>query len=265
MISIKKISIFALVLLLVGAIGSILTYGTLPKPSSVSEEKVINEQNITSIQVDTDNVGVEIIPTKDQVTKIELSGMGSTGTRQSFSANVNGTTLSIKVTEENINFFSFNLGPLKLKVYLPEKQYSSLQINSQNGSIQAQQMNILDVRAKTNNGRIELKNMISTTVNVESENGKISLDYVEGKIKGKTTNGQIAVQTKDLDRMMELNTENGAISIRTGKEPTNVKFDARVQNGHINILDQYNSNAVIGKGENIITLTTKNGAITVSK
>lgn len=267
MSSIKKISIIALVLLLIGVAGSLFTYRNANKLVQVSEEKLINDQNITQVQVETDNVGVEIVPTKDKVTKIELSGKRSTETKQIFSANVNGTTLSIKLKDERLKFFSldFLATSLTLKVYLPEKQYASLLIDSQNGLIQAQQMNITDVKATTNNGRIELKNIVSSTVYVESSNGKISLEHVDGKLTGKTNNGKISIISKDLDRPMQLDTNNGSISVQTEKEPTNTTFNVHVDNGHINILDKYNSNAVIGKGENVISLITNNGAITVSK
>lgn len=267
MSSIKKISMIALVLLLVGAAGSLLTFRSANKEVSVSEEKVIDNKNITAIQLETGNAHVEVAPTKDTTTKIQLSGKGTTETKQIFTANVEGTTLFIKLKEQQLKIFDFfpRSESLTLKVSLPEKQYASMQIDNNNGAVQIQQLNIKDVKAKTDNGSIELKNIPSTIVNIESDNGKLSLDHVDGTINGQTNNGKISVVTKQLNRPMQLTSDNGNIIIRTEEEPTNVTFNVRVDNGHINILDKYTGNAVIGKGDNLIKLATDNGEITVTK
>ena len=266
---IKKISIIALVLLLVGIVGSLLTFRSVNVLEPVSEEQVINNQNITAIEVETQNSTVEIVPTKDADIKIELTGKTTGDSKQDLSAEINGTTLNIKLKDQRQKFFNLNFNNFSesftLKVYLPEKEYASLKVNSSNGRIQLEQLKVKDLFAESDNGRIELKNITSTNVNVKTDNGRITLDYVDGKIKGKSSNGRISVLTKDLDRPMELNTDNGRIEIQTEKEPTNTTFDVDTDNGSIDILDKYDENAVIGKGENLIRLSTSNGRISITK
>lgn len=266
---IKKISIIALVLLLAGIVGSLLTFRSVNVLEPVSEEKVINNQNITAIDVDTDNSDVEIVPTKKSQTKIEVSGKTTGDYKHELTAEVEGTILNIKLKDQRQKFFYFNFNAFaesfRLKIYLPEKEYASLKINSSNGRIHLEQLKVKDLFAESNNGRIELKKIASTSVNVKTDNGRITLDYVDGKIKGKSSNGRISVLTKDLDRPIELDTDNGRIEIQTEKEPTNTTFDVDTDNGSIDILDKYNGNAVIGNGENLIRLSTNNGSISVTK
>lgn len=248
MINIKRLSIIASLFILIGGIGSLLTYRSANKQIQVADTKIFNDQNVSSMQIETDNGGIEIVPTKESAIKVEVSGIRKTDQAPSFSADVKGTTLFIKLNNQNQKWVSidFSFEPLTLKVYLPEKKYEF-------------------VKVKTNNGSIKLNHILATLVNVESDNGGILLDHVDGKLSGKTLNGAITVMTKDLDRPVELSSDNGSLTIQTEKEPTNATFNAHSDNGHIELFHQNDPNRVMGKGENQIRLTTKNGAITVTK
>ncbi|MBP0724986.1 DUF4097 family beta strand repeat protein [Bacillus sp. RG28] len=267
MVNIKKVSIIALFLLIVGTVGSLLTFRTANKTESVSIEKVIDNQNITSVQLESDNAEVKIIPTNDTVAKVTLSGRGKSDTKQSLSAKVNGNTLSIKQGYQQFKFYTFDFVSTKLtlKVFLPEKQYNSIKIYNDNGLVELNNMKINRLTASTDNGRVKIKNITSISTYVESNNGQISLDHVDGKIKGITDNGKISLITKELNHKLNFESNNGSILIQTEKEPTNVTFNTHTDNGSINILGKYNGNAVIGNGDNLIELSTDNGSITVTK
>lgn len=58
---IKKISLLALVLLLVGIVGSLLTFRPVLRQEAKSEEKVVHEE-FSRIKIATDNTRVEILP-----------------------------------------------------------------------------------------------------------------------------------------------------------------------------------------------------------
>ncbi|MFT8322288.1 MAG: DUF4097 family beta strand repeat-containing protein [Bacillus sp. (in: firmicutes)] len=267
MINRKKISIAAAILIVIGAVGSLFTFHLMDKSVSIAEEKTFDNNNITAIKVDADNASVKIVPTKESVTKVELSGRGSKDTKKIFSANIVGNTLAVKWKDERIKFINFDFvsESLTLKIYLPEKQYKSVEIDNDNGYVQLTDLKIDSLEAETNNGRVEIRNISSSNVAVESDNGRIMLDNVSGKIKATTNNGEISIKTVDLDRPMHLETDNGSIEVETEKEPSNVTFDVYVDNGSINIFDKYKGNAVIGNGDNLIKLKTNNGRITVVK
>ncbi|WP_066073887.1 DUF4097 family beta strand repeat-containing protein [Neobacillus soli] len=267
MTKIKIIAVAALLLLLVGTIGSILTFRLNDKPVSVLEEKTINK-SFTALNINTDNEAVEIIPTKDATTKVKLSGKRSPNLKQIFEAKVEGETLDINLKEKQIKFFNFDFlsTSLVLKVYVPEKLYESIQIDNDNGHVQMRSLHVKNVRAKTNNGNIELKNITAANVDIQSDNGTIRFSGdITGKVTGETNNGKIFLDTPSIDHPIQLEADNGSITIQTDEEPSNVTYDVHVDNGTINIFNKYTNGAVVGNGANLIKLTTNNGKITVRK
>lgn len=264
--NLKKIAIFALLLLLVGGVGSVITYN-FNEPTSITEEKKIDNPNIEAIDISVNNAKVEIFSTKDSKISVELSGKVTNNNKKRLSVTENGNTLSIRSVNQTNKLISFNFFStiLKLRVYLPEKLYESLQIDIDNGSLHAEQFNIKDLYAATKNGSINMDNITADTVKVSSKNGKISLYNVDGEINGKTNNGSISLITDDLDRSIEFKTNNGSIKIQTKQEPTNAIFDVRVGNGKIKIFGDSNWATVVGNGDNLIKLSADNGSITVTK
>lgn len=262
MISIKKISTIALIFILIGAAGSLLTFSSFEQATAVTEKRSF-DQNIAAIKVNTKNVGVIVLPSKEEMVKVELTGNELPNTIYEFSADVEGTTLSIKAEENQQSWINIFPTALMLKVYLPEQQYESMYVVSNNGQVRAESLNIKEVKTKTTNGWTDLKSITAMDVKVETNNGQITFDDVEGKVRGKTKNGQITFTAESIDRPIQLETETGRILIQTKQKPTNVKFDVHTGSGIINILNSYTGSTVIGNGENLIKLSTESGSITV--
>lgn len=65
---IKKMSLVALVLLLVGIVGSLLTFRPVFRQEAKLEEKVIHEK-FSRIKIATDNTRVEILPAAGSAAK----------------------------------------------------------------------------------------------------------------------------------------------------------------------------------------------------
>lgn len=105
MINIKNISIIALIILLIGIVGSIFTFKFMSKAEQISEEKVIDDDRFTNINIITGNAKVEIVPTKDSTTTVELSGKAK---KYTFEANVEGNTLDIILKEKQWKLVHFD-------------------------------------------------------------------------------------------------------------------------------------------------------------
>ncbi|PGK47373.1 hypothetical protein CN907_02070 [Bacillus anthracis] len=287
MINKKSLSIIAGIIFIIGIIGSLFTYRSIAAVP-ISEEKVINNNNVSSVIIDTNNVRVNINPTTDSNVKVKLDGEVNPKVKRTLATDEEDSTLLISYKEKQQSWFNFNisevLAPLTLNVYLPEKQYDSLKVSNSNGFVSIKKLNTTHLNANTNNGHVELreinspkiiaetnngimefKDIIAQNIHVKSNNGRIMLEHVEGEIEGQSKNGSLTLKTNELDRNLNFTTHNGKINIETEKEPTNVQFNVSVDNGSANILNKYNGNTVIGKGENIIKLNTHNGNITVKK
>ncbi|MBM6648414.1 DUF4097 family beta strand repeat-containing protein [Bacillus sp. RIT 809] len=285
MINKKSLSIIAGIIFIIGIIGSLFTYRSIAAVP-ISEEKVINNNNVSSVIIDTNNVRVNTYPTTESSIKITLDGEVNPNIKRTLITDDKDSTLLISYKEKQQRWFNFDisevLAPLTLNVYLPEKQYDSLKVSNNNGYVSAKKLNVTHFNINTSNGRVELreinsqkviaeanngimdfKDIMAQNIHVKSNNGRIMLDHVEGEIEGQSKNGSLTLKTNELDRNLNFTTHNGKINIETEKEPTNVQFNVSVDNGRANILDKYKGNAVIGEGENLIKLTTHNGNISV--
>lgn len=284
MLNVKKIAVIALALLLVGVIGSIFTVRSVLGSDVISETIEINDEAFDQIAIKTNNATVELLPTDDETTTVEFTGNRKNDQKYDVNADVDGNLLSITVKEKWLKFFSFDFSfsSPTLTVHVPEKEYETIQIDTDNGRVDANELEanevnittsngrayasgleVNEINVITNNGRIELKDIKSTVVTSEADNGEIRLENVDGKLTGSTSNGKITLITEHLDRPIEFRTSNGRIHIQTENEPTNALFDVKVDNGKVRIFGDSNWDTVIGDGDNLIKLTTNNGGITV--
>ncbi len=281
--NIRLISLIALILLVVGIIGSAFTFRSFHQSDWITKEEAVPSGEIEHLDIRTNNTRIEVLPTNDSDITVELSTKNK---KYELLTEVEGDTFFVQVKDKrrgfiSLDFFSFGT---KLTVNVPEKIFASLQVESDNGLITIEQVQANDVHVKADNGKIELENIESTditghasnglitmkninssTINMTTSNGKLKFDHVEGNVVGKTNNGAIELTTTDLDRSIELETDNGKIDIQTEQEPTNVTFDVRVDNGKVHIFGSSNWDTVIGNGENLIKLKTNNGSINVTK
>ncbi|WP_179151918.1 DUF4097 family beta strand repeat-containing protein [Oceanobacillus senegalensis] len=256
----KNIILISTVLIVVVGL-SMITY--FPFGSSGINELEIDKR-FSKVDVETENAKVIISPVNGDAAFVELSGNKN---KYKLDANVKGDTLQIEVDDRWFRWFSFNLFSISsqpmLHVSLPQHQYESLEVTTDNGMIDASKLDTVDMKVETNNGKIALKHIYSSYIDAKADNGEIRMEDVEGEISSKTDNGQISLLTDSLDRPIEMKTDNGAIHILTTTEPTNVTFDIKVDNGKVQIFDESVYDTVIGDGDNLIKLTTDNGKITV--
>ena len=261
----KVFIIVALVLLIVGGIS--LMFNTRDHFENNAKKKVIDDQSFTNIEILTTNAAVEIVPTNDTVTTVAYSGKTKKSSKFIFEADVKENTLSIQFKEKRRSFFNFGFSSLNLKliVKVPEKQYDRIQAESDNGRIKVENIQTQELALETDNGTIELKMIDASAVNVKTDNGAIILDHVDGTIIGRTDNGRISLVTNDLDRPIELTTDNGRIEIQSEKEPTNATIDVKTDNGRIDVFGYENKHTKLGNGEHLIKLRTDNGRITITK
>lgn len=261
---VKKLSIVALLLVLIGGIGSFFTFSQTNQ-KEITTEKMVSSDKVKDVQILTDNAVVEVLPTSDTETKVELVTKGVDVSKLDFTTEVEGKKLSIKLKEHNTFFIGFDFRSLHLRVYIPQNQYDSFVVDNDNGKVKMSELNIKNLKVQTDNGRIALDKIVAENVDVKSANGKLEFNDVEGNLKGSSNNGKILLATKSLDRNIQLESNNGKIIIKTDKEPTNTTFKVSTHNGKINILDKYEGNTVIGKGKNLVHLESNNGKIEVTK
>lgn len=250
---------------------------TDPANQQVLEEKSFDEE-IDDVEITVENSRVELLPSDDETTRIVFSGNDDDFT---LSAELESGRLNIEVGDRS-PFFNFDFNrSYTLQVYLPESGLNSLSVDSDNGAIEANEIEAAKLALEADNGRIILESIDSNTIEIETDNGRVELKGTEadidvrssngrimfsdvsGDLTAQANNGRIELDTETLDFPVHFDTDNGRIEIRTDSEPANARIEARVDNGSIDVYGRENEETVFGNGYVLIQLTSNNGSITV--
>lgn len=273
----------------------------IPNKMETSNKLIkVPHSNFSNVKMNIDHGSLHVFPSETDETIVELVGESE---KLEFSANVVNDTLTIRLKTKKFQLFSFLflIRDLRVNVALPKKLYTTISMKTDNGRLRAEKLlgkaikassdngsiglkelatTVLEVEsdngrieidkvqtdklsAQTDNGRVELRNIDAEHVITETDNGQIMMDYVSGDIIGKTDNGRITLLTPSLDRMIQLETDNGSIVVDTENKPTDVSIHAKTDHGRVNIFGEKNSRTVFGDGSNTIRLSSDNGKITV--
>ena len=259
--------LIVLVIIIIILLGGTFFYQAWNKFVDGSNKVVIDDEPFTTIEVNSDNAAVEIIPTDSSTTTVEYIGEKRKNEKYEFSADVKNDTLTVVFKEKGWGFlrFGFSFSKMELLIKVPENDYDKIKVKNNNGKIKAENMDAKHISFETDNGNIEMKNINAVTTNVQSDNGRIILEHVNGEIIGETDNGRIMLVTNTLDRPIDLATDNGRIEIMATTEPTNGIIDVKTDNGKIEVFGKNNEQTAFGKGKNLIKLRSDNGRITVTK
>lgn len=301
---VKKLSFVALLLVVIGAIGSAVTYGSMNKEVTIHEKKPIQNETINSIQVNVDSTDVEFIPVSTmEEARVELVGRGVENTISEFSVEEDGQTLSISLQSGNEKWFNFNfyIPTLKLKIFAPEKMYQHVNIKGFSSDLFVENLQSTTTNLSTDSGDVKIENIMSEEMTVKTFSGDIYMKQVEGAIETKTDSGDLYVQdapvtsfgaitfsgdiklekiqgalntktdsgdvfisTSEISKAIYSKTFSGDIKIEAEKEPTDIQFEVSTFSGDVNLFDKYQNNAIVGEGATIIQLETDSGDITAT-
>lgn len=273
-----KILIITTALVLIAAIAVLYAIYN----SDAGEQQVLEEQTfgaeIRDMEITVENSRVDFLQSNDDTSRIVLTGNSDDFTLKT---NIIGGRLTIEV-EDQSRFFVFGFHrSYSLQIYVPANGLASLAVESDNGTIQAKDIQAAELSLEADNGRIELDTVESDKVNIETANGAIDLTSmdadmtvrssngriifrdVSGTLQAKANNGRIELTTGTLDFPVDFETNNGRIEIRTENEPTNARIQALADNGTIEVFGRDSGQVSFGSGEVLIKLVTKNGRISV--
>lgn len=209
----KKRSIITLVLVGVGMVGTVFKVKSAREVNLKHNIIKFDFEKINMIDVETDNVPMEIISTNEKVARVEL--IGEESRIREFTADINGTTLVVEVDQKRQKFFS---EISYLKIYLPKKVYQSINIETDNGGITAENIDVTSLFTEADYGDINLTNIDAGNVKITSDKGEVNLIDVEGTLGVEADNGSISLITNDIDRDIDFETENGGIIVKSSKQ-----------------------------------------------
>ncbi len=98
-----------------------------------------------------------------------------------------------------------------LNVYLPNKSYDEIHLNTSNGNIEIDEFKVNKLQCNTSNGSVSVKDISAEEVILGTKNGRINLSSISAPlIEAISTNSRIILEDIDSDNLKVL-THNGRI------------------------------------------------------
>ncbi|GIN71984.1 hypothetical protein J14TS2_24590 [Bacillus sp. J14TS2] len=298
---VKKISIIALLFIIVGGIASAITFSAA-KEKTAAVTTDISDFSFNAVQIDVTNTDVELMPTQEQA-KIEVVGRSAQKRSNELSVDQQGDILSIHSEDKTKKWFSFGFDQSpKIIVYVPEKEYDSIQVKGKTADLYVEKIAAKNIDIATNAGDIVAENLTSDQLAVKATSGDVRLDQitgdtsaetksgdivlsnidaanvqsltrsgdtafknVSGEVQAKTRSGDFSLRNDQISSPITAETSNGDIFIQAQNYPENVQFDTATKHGDILIFDQKKQTINNQNQGTMIQLETKNGDIIVKK
>jgi DUF4097 and DUF4098 domain-containing protein YvlB len=138
-----------------------------------------------------------------------------------------------------------------LEIFLPYRQYTEMVIDSSNGSVKMDELEVEQLKIETSNGSVRLYNIYGRKLHSVTSNGKIQLKqstvqhcqvrtsngsvYLEGELSNvecETTNGSIRIEQEGLDASdISATTSNGSIRVLYRPDIDGVYGEIRTNHG----------------------------------
>ncbi|WP_080875301.1 DUF4097 family beta strand repeat-containing protein [Oceanobacillus timonensis] len=272
MITVKRITILAVFLLVIGIIGMAATFSTYKESASYEETESIpfDANELEEIEVDAKNTQIRLHPANGEEPRAEYTATGRKTETQELDTSNDGEKLGIQIEENFFPFFHVDFmfqSHATLDIFIPANMMEKIHVQTTNSKITASDLQINELQLHTSNGRIEGENLETPSLHVQSSNGRIVLNDVQGDVYGKSSNSRIMLE--NIIGQVTAHTSNGKIELNsiegdTTAETTNGKVEAQHISGEMNAKT---NNAAI----NIETvdfnypmdLQTSNGKITI--
>ena len=245
----KKLSIFAIFLIIIGGVGAILTFEP-DEIKSMNEKQSVNLSSVKRIKMSTISTDIQVISSETATeATIELIGNAKSSQMPSLAVKVNDDELIVDVDTTpvnkwfNIDFsFEFYAPNMELLVILPGKQYDNLDVSTVSGDV------YID--------NITVNNHAISTVS-----GDVDVEKLTGESDISTTSGDVFIFTKMIDSPMLIETVSGDIEVEVESTPSNATLNVDTVSGDINLLDQEIDQLILGKGTYKIEFSTISGDI----
>lgn len=260
----------AFLLIVMGVIGMAFTAKQFFSRETLDDTQRFSGDHIDHIIIESDHANVNVLPSASE--DIEISWKGSVvnkGRRSSddrVSIDEEKSELRIH-TEEfrffNISFFNLNLfNHLELTIYLPKKQYRTLDITNDIGSTVIKDISVDHLTAENDVANMTVESVQATSMVAKNDVGNITLTNNVGNLHAENDVGNITVSTDGIHDDMTLLSDIGKIKMTVSSIPDDVTFNAYSSIGSVRIFGEKGS-YINREAKHIVSLTTEIGNITV--
>lgn len=259
----KKVSIIALLLLIIGLVGAIATNSEQNRQLPVQEIE-IKDPNYKQIELLTYDAKVELLPTNRAHAYIEVSGHK---TNKKLSVSVQDSLLFIKYDNKQFKLFNFNIFPKTeaIKLFVPAKQYEQIKVSKHDGTLLIEQLEAEQLVITGRDGLIRLKNTVAAQTTIKGNDGILELEEAAGAINADMKDAIIKMHTAKLQFPISLAARDGLIQLTVVDEPENAFISTSIQDGLVSLFGERNSSMLYGNGETKVNLKLNDGKITIKR
>jgi len=246
--------------ILVGGFIMIMGIGTgcTSTGKRITQTASLSSKSVNEINIDCSSANVKLIPEdrEDILVEFETYENG-----QELLTKEGKTTYIETKSKSKFQFFSNT--DYKLTVYIPKNYNESAKIDISSGSLTVDDFTFKDLTMDTSSGNINVNSTEAETISIDVSSGdivfndvvceqlktkvssgNIELKKFEGKIKGKSSSGNLNVTYLEEMNDIDYSTSSGNISIDYSMD-INGKFDLACSSGKVDLsydLDDYVTN-----------------------
>ena len=220
----KKIIIFALVLLLIGSILGVCALAingfdfiTLGEGAYDTKTVEISE-DFSKISVDLDITDLTVLPSENESCRVEFRE----SKQRTHEAFVKDGTLYVRQQKEiRITLFNFGKGP-EATLYLPKAEYDALTVDNDTGDISVDKAFTFEtIDIETDTGDIELYANATDSISLSTDTGTVIMDSVHSAaLSVSTETGDIRIKNCDVQGTAKIEADTGDLELRALRAST---------------------------------------------
>jgi lia operon protein LiaG len=235
----KKVVYLMLMLFIIGVVGTLVSVsasgGFSLDTYNVHDQAVVNNVDISRVEIDLSSSDVTVNSSDSDEITVEMNGKISKKLKKKLKLDVQekGQTLKIGLTGEDQ--IKFNIGVLivdtNVEVFLPQKIYDSIQIDTSSGDILIQDLKAKETLFDTSSGDIIARNLFTEVNRFHSSSGEMELSNVTGDIQAESSSGDMIIDYVNANGNLDAKTSSGDVSVTYRNEPNSLAIDFQGSSG----------------------------------
>ncbi|PWA10666.1 hypothetical protein DCC39_10885 [Pueribacillus theae] len=279
----KKLVMIGIALVVIGGLGMFITgttsFSVGPK-AQIDEEKQMNADNITNLDIKVDVGKVRIKESKGDKIDVHFHGKTAKHAKKKFdvkseSGTLNVTALIGKNETFNIPYlnigFDYNKDYPTLDIHVPKKTFEKIAIKADVGEIHLGDIDVKALNAANEVGQIVVEKFNGDSARLSSSVGMVKVKSAVGKIDVRTETGTIEVTMEKMTENLNATSEVGEVKVMLKEVPTDLKLDLASEVGRAKVkgltgfdnLSGGNIKSSIGENGPTLKVRTEVGAISV--
>ncbi len=227
----------------------------LPENSQRGTEFEMDVNGITEISLNFVDENIKIVPTDDNVIRVEETSGRAIKEEDKMSYGVKNGELVVQSGRNGRIFGWWNSYSINVTVMMPRAFIGKTDISTVSGSIAAEGMNAATLNVSTTSGDISMKDGIHDALKTDTTSGTIGLNGMQvGQFRADTTSGGIRAAGSIMD--IDANSVSGSVTVKTERAQ---RFEADTTSGSIgfscadaSVLEKVSADSVSGSTEIVL-------------